>query len=133
MVRNDCIEVFPVGGLIYITEEVFEKKPQLALKLIQLFCAKVARLRDQKSVGNEADDADLLWRLCVRPELMAHLLKYCEDHEKELEAGDADMQRFVQRVHIQIGTHTKQILVAPNYILFWPRLVTLSKMTQLLH
>ena len=95
MVRHDCIEVFPVGGFIYITEEVFEKKPQLALKIIQLFSAKVTRLRDQKSIGNEAEDANLLWRLCVRPELMEYLLKHCEDHEKELEAGDADMQRFV--------------------------------------
>ncbi|PZC97145.1 hypothetical protein A1F95_04945 [Pyrenophora tritici-repentis] len=90
--RHDCIEVFPVGGFIYITEEVFEKKPQLALKIIQLFCAKVTRLRNQKSITDEADDSDLLWRLCVRPELMEYLLKHCEDHEKELEAGDDALQ-----------------------------------------
>ncbi|RMZ67211.1 chromo domain-containing [Pyrenophora seminiperda CCB06] len=96
VIRHDCIEVFPVGGFIYITDEVFEKKPLLALKIIQLFCAKVAQLRGEKSVGDEIDDADLLWRLCVRPELMEYLLKHCEDHEKELEAGDDDMQSRAQ-------------------------------------
>lgn len=94
VIRHECIEVFPVGGFIYITEEVFEKKPQLALNIIRLFSAKVAQLRGQKSVDDEVDDSDLLWRLCVRPELMEYLLKHCEVHEKELEAGDADMQRF---------------------------------------
>ncbi|KAA8620471.1 hypothetical protein TUN199_04250 [Pyrenophora tritici-repentis] len=84
--------IIVIGGFIYITEEVFEKKPQLALKIIQLFCAKVTRLRNQKSITDEADDSDLLWRLCVRPELMEYLLKHCEDHEKELEAGDDALQ-----------------------------------------
>ncbi|KAL7777163.1 hypothetical protein CFE70_007586 [Pyrenophora teres f. teres 0-1] len=81
-----------VGGFIYITEEVFEKKPRLALKIIQLFCAKVTRLRSQKSAMDDGENADLLWRLCVRPELMEYLLKHCEDHQKELEAGDDELQ-----------------------------------------
>ncbi|CAE7195442.1 hypothetical protein PTNB85_05861 [Pyrenophora teres f. teres] len=92
VIRHDCIEVFPVGGFIYITEEVFEKKPRLALKIIQLFCAKVTRLRSQKSAMDDGENADLLWRLCVRPELMEYLLKHCEDHQKELEAGDDELQ-----------------------------------------
>jgi chromo domain-containing protein 1 len=90
--RHDCIEIFPVGGFIYITDEVFEQKPQLALAIMQLFFAKIDRLRlldGPVSPWQEVHDASVLWRLCVRPELMAFLFQQCEEHEKELEAGDS--------------------------------------------
>lgn len=92
--RHDCIEIFPVGGLIYITDDVFEEKPQLALEIIKLFFAKIDRLRQLDgpvSSWLEVDDAGLLWRLCVRPELMAYLLQRCEEEERELAAGDPNV------------------------------------------
>ena len=96
--RYERIEIFPLGGFIYITEEVFETKPQLALEIVKLFFAKIQNLRGcagPLAPWQEVDDASLLWRLCVRPELMEYLLQRCEDHAIALNAGDADMQRFV--------------------------------------
>jgi chromo domain-containing protein 1 len=92
--RYDCIEIFPVGGFIYITDEVFEQKPQLALSITQSFFAKIDRLRlldGPVSPWQEVNDASVLWRLCARPELMASLFRQCEEHEKELEAGHSDI------------------------------------------
>lgn len=91
--RQDCIEIFPAGGFIYITDDVFNQKPQLALKIIKLFFAKIDELRQfagPLSPWQEVDDACLLWRICVRPELMEHLFRTCEDREVQLEAGDLD-------------------------------------------
>lgn len=93
-IRHDCIEIFPVGGLVYMTDEVFEKKPQLALKIMRLFFAKIDKLRQREgpvSPWQEVDDAGLLWRLCVRPELMEYLIARCEEQSQELEAGDVDV------------------------------------------
>ncbi|KAG9195358.1 hypothetical protein G6011_00479 [Alternaria panax] len=90
-----CIEIFPLGGFVYITEEVFETKPLLALEIVKLFFAKIADLRGRAgplAPWQEVDDASLLWRLCVRPELMEYLLQRCEDHEIDLNAGNADIQ-----------------------------------------
>ncbi|KAF2129023.1 hypothetical protein P153DRAFT_431837 [Dothidotthia symphoricarpi CBS 119687] len=91
--RYDRIEIFPLGGFIYITDEVFEKQPQLALKIVELFFTKIRKLRQVAgpiSPWHEVNDAAILWRLCVRPELMQHLLQICEKHEAELEAGNPD-------------------------------------------
>ncbi|KAF2826247.1 hypothetical protein CC86DRAFT_350806 [Ophiobolus disseminans] len=91
--RHDCIEIFPVGGFIYITDDVFEEKPQLALQIVELFLAKVDKMRHATgsvSPWQEADNAYLHWRLCVRPELMEHLFQRCEEQESELEAGEPD-------------------------------------------
>lgn len=90
--QYDRIEIFPLGGFIYITDEVFEKKPRLALKIVELFFAKIRKL--QQIAGpitpwHEVDDAAVLWRLCVRPELMQHLWQTCERHDAELQAGHA--------------------------------------------
>ncbi|KAF1829423.1 hypothetical protein BDW02DRAFT_561180 [Decorospora gaudefroyi] len=109
-IRHDCIEIFPLGGLIYITDEVFETKPQLALKIVKLFFAKIEKLKQLAgplSAWQEVDDAGLLWRLCVRPELMEYLFRYCEDHSRELDASDPDMQS-------RAGLYT--ILGETNYI-----------------
>jgi chromo domain-containing protein 1 len=97
--RYERIEIFPVGGFIYITEEVFEKKPQLALEIVKLFFAKIMNLK--KLAGplapwQEVNDASLFWRLCVRPELMEYLFQICENHAIDLNAGNLDMQRFVR-------------------------------------
>lgn len=91
IMRHDCIELFPHGGFIYITDEVFEQKPQLALKIVQQFSEKIARLRllaGPISPWQAADDACLLWRLCTRPELAEYLFQRCEEQAKELDAGD---------------------------------------------
>ena len=99
--RRDAIEIFPVGGLIYITDDVFDTEPQLALKIVESFFDKIAKLKQRTGLpcpGRE--DASLLWRLCVRPELMEYLIQYCEEHEEALEAGDADMQRYVHNPNL---------------------------------
>lgn len=99
--RYAPIEVFPVGGFIYITDEVLEREPQLALRIVELFFEKIERLKQLEgplSLGRHVDDASLLWRICVRPELMEHLIQYCEKHEDKLEAGNADMQRYVPKI-----------------------------------
>ncbi|KAH7412140.1 hypothetical protein DE146DRAFT_602329, partial [Phaeosphaeria sp. MPI-PUGE-AT-0046c] len=89
----DCIEIFPVGGLMYITENVFEEKPQLALEIIRLFCAKIDglhRLIGSKGSWQDVQEISLRWRLCARPELLEYLFRRCEDQEEELEAGEAN-------------------------------------------
>jgi chromo domain-containing protein 1 len=91
---HDCIEIFPVGGFVYITDEVFEQKPQLALAIMQAFFANIDRQRlldGAVSPWQEVHDASVLWRLCVRPELMASLFRQCEEREAELEAGLSDI------------------------------------------
>ncbi|KNG45676.1 hypothetical protein TW65_07570 [Stemphylium lycopersici] len=105
--RYAPIEVFPVGGFIYITDEVLEREPLLALRIVELFFEKIVRLKQLEgplSLGQQVDDATLLWRLCVRPELMEHLIQYCEEHEDELKAGDADMQSRAQLYRILAET-----------------------------
>jgi len=91
--QHDCLEIFPVGGLIYLTEDVFENKPQLALQIMRQFFAKIDKLRKLEgpvSLWQEVDDAPLLWRLCVRPELMEYLFTRCEEQSSLLDARDPD-------------------------------------------
>lgn len=93
--KLDCIEIFPVGGLIYMTEDVFEEMPQLALKIVKLFCAKIDSIHSisgSNSLWQEIQEVNLHWRLCVRPELMEYLLQRCEEQHTALEAGDANVQ-----------------------------------------
>ncbi|KAH8631971.1 hypothetical protein IG631_13654 [Alternaria alternata] len=95
VLQYERIEIFPLGGFVYITEEVFETKPQLALEIVKLFFAKIVSLRGRAgplAPWQEVDDASLLWRLCVRPELMDYLFQRCEDHAMDVNAGDVDMQ-----------------------------------------
>jgi chromo domain-containing protein 1 len=105
VLRNDRIEIFPVGGFIYITDEVFEMKPQLALEMIKLFFAKIAKLEElagPSAQWQEVVDNSLLWRLCVRPELMEHLYQYCQDQATELHAGDPDVQRLADYIRSRL-------------------------------
>ncbi|KAH6642779.1 hypothetical protein C7974DRAFT_372654 [Boeremia exigua] len=91
--QHDRIGVFPHGGFIYITDDVFEKEPQLALRITKLFFAKIEQLRSRDgpvSWWQEVDDACLLWRLCVRPELMEYLYEACAENAEELAAGNPD-------------------------------------------
>ncbi|KAF1935467.1 hypothetical protein EJ02DRAFT_389143 [Clathrospora elynae] len=125
-IRQDCIDIFPHGGFIYITDEVFETKPQLALKITKLFFAKIDKLRQLAgpiSPWHEVDDASILWRLCVRPELMEYLFEHCANHEMELEAGDPDVQSRAELYKIfddtnyieQDDSSTPVSLVADKY------------------
>ncbi|KAI4650076.1 uncharacterized protein J4E78_008358 [Alternaria triticimaculans] len=110
VVRNDRIEIFPVGGFIYITDEVFEAMPRYALCIIKLFLAKITKLKELAGPSAhwpEIVENSLLWRLCVRPELMEHLFAYCEDQATELQAGDAD---------VQSAAELYSLLTNPNYI-----------------
>jgi chromo domain-containing protein 1 len=91
--QHDCIEIFPIGGLIYITDDVFEEKPHLALEIVRLFLAKIDML--QQLAGSDSpwqtiNDVELYWRLCVRPELMEYLLEKCEEEKEAIEAGNLE-------------------------------------------
>ncbi|EMD87644.1 hypothetical protein COCC4DRAFT_193043 [Bipolaris maydis ATCC 48331] len=93
--RYGAVEIFPVGGLIYITDEVFDREPQVALKIMELFFAKIEKLKQYKGLpsgGRQVETANLLWRLCVRPELMKYLFDYCEKYADRVDSGDVEMQ-----------------------------------------
>ncbi|KAJ8108281.1 hypothetical protein OPT61_g8279 [Boeremia exigua] len=108
--QHDRVGIFPHGGLIYITDDVFEQKPQLALSIVKRFFAKIERLRSLDgpvSPWLEVHDACVLWRLCVRPELMEYLFLKCEHNPKELEAGNPD---YLSRAELY------QLLTLNNYI-----------------
>ncbi|KAF2633167.1 hypothetical protein BU25DRAFT_355258 [Macroventuria anomochaeta] len=108
--RHYCIGIFPHGGFIYITDDVFEQKPQLALSIVKLFFAKIEQLRSLDgpvSPWQEVDDACVLWRLCVRPELMEYLYLKCEDNSAELAAGNPD---YLSRAELY------QLLTLTNYM-----------------
>ncbi|KAJ4335575.1 hypothetical protein N0V95_008855 [Ascochyta clinopodiicola] len=110
VLRHDCINVFPHGGFIYITDDVLEQKPQLVLSIVKLFFAKIEQLRSLDGPGSpwyEVHDACLLWRLCVRPEFMEHLFQKCTDNAAELAAGDPDHQSRLELYHL---------LMLKNYI-----------------
>lgn len=89
--RYDCIEIFPHGGIIYITDDVFLKEPQKALGIFELFFEKIKQCR--RVAGpidpwKRVDDGCLLWRIAVRPELMQDLYDKSVKHEAEIEARD---------------------------------------------
>ncbi|KAF3000883.1 hypothetical protein E8E13_007818 [Curvularia kusanoi] len=97
--RRDCVGLFPHGGFIYITNEVFEQTPQLALKIIQLFFDKIEQLRKLDgpvSTWLEVVDACLLWRICVRPELMEYLYQKCKDNDAELAAENSHFLSYYE-------------------------------------
>jgi chromo domain-containing protein 1 len=89
--RYDCIEVFPRGGIIYITDDIFEEMPVQALEIIELFIAKVEQCRKVTGPTDPSkfvDDGYVPWRLATRPGLMESIWKQCLAHEKEVDAQD---------------------------------------------
>lgn len=87
--RYDCIEIFPHGGIIYITDDVFTKNAEEALKIFELFFEKIEQCRRRTGPidpWKRVDDGCLLWRLAVRPELMQALYESSIMHEAEIEA-----------------------------------------------
>lgn len=105
--RYERVGLFPHGGLIYITDDVFEQKPQLALSIVNLFVAKIEQLRRFDGPGSwwlRVDDAYLLWRLCVRPELMEHLYSKCRDNPEQLAAGNPD---YLRQVHSNVPVFSR--------------------------
>jgi chromo domain-containing protein 1 len=93
VMRDDCLEIFPGGGFIFITDEVFEQKPQLALKIIQLFCEKVEGVKGLDGPLNRHHivTAPVFWRLHVRPELMEFLFNECVARERALGEGHPEV------------------------------------------
>ncbi|KAF2730528.1 hypothetical protein EJ04DRAFT_555345 [Polyplosphaeria fusca] len=88
---HDCIVNFPHGGIIYITDEVFESQPKQALELVQHFFAKVEKVREQKiscDAHKLVDDGLLLWRLATRPDLMKSIFDAYEKHAKTIYDND---------------------------------------------
>jgi chromo domain-containing protein 1 len=93
----DSIAIFPQGGFISLTDEVFEEKPQVALQIVKLFFAKVEKVKALDGPTNPMHQvvAPLLWRLRVRPELMVYLYDHCIARGDLLEARDPDVQAYV--------------------------------------
>lgn len=94
--RIDCIEIFPHGGFIYVTDAVFEERAQEALELVRLFVDKVDTCRSLKGPVDPfmcVDDGCLLWRLGTRPELMSSIYDWCMDHIEEIDAMEPNAQR----------------------------------------
>jgi chromo domain-containing protein 1 len=92
----DRFSIFPHGGVIYITDDVFEKQPQLALTMFEHFFAKIEAGRNVDSdvtPGMYVNDGILLWRLGVRPELMKWIYDICMNHQAEIDEGDPDYVR----------------------------------------
>ncbi|KAF1961457.1 hypothetical protein CC80DRAFT_464352 [Byssothecium circinans] len=92
--RFDRIEIFPHGGIIYITDDVFEKKPQVALKIIEVFFAKIEKCRQVTGPIDPhkcVDDGCLLWRLAVRPDFMRALFTKAEEDSADVSETDPDL------------------------------------------
>ncbi|KAF3041507.1 hypothetical protein E8E12_003248 [Didymella heteroderae] len=108
--QYDRVGIFPHGGFVYITGDVFEQKPQLVLNIVKQFFTKIELLRSLDGPASpwlEVYDACLLWRLCVRPELMDSLYQKCEENSAELAAQNPD---YLSRAELY------QLLTSTNYI-----------------
>jgi chromo domain-containing protein 1 len=122
--RYDRVDVFPHGGLIYITDDVLDQKPQLALSIFKRFFAKIEQLRSVNGPTSpwlEVHDACLLWRLCVRPELMESLYQKCEENSAELAAQNPDDLRCQCYLRLSTDHSTSraelyQLLTSTNYV-----------------
>jgi chromo domain-containing protein 1 len=68
----------------------------------------------------------LLWRLCVRPELMEYLSEECETHAMELLANDSDAQRYVKCTPSHFTDKTNLHLATHNSTPFSTKLSILS-------
>ena len=91
----NCVEIFPVGGFIYITDEVFEKRPDQAYQMIKNFVEKIEVLRGRICRMDDSYrvvDAFIVWRLLVRPNFMQWTQKWVMDHDSLLDADDDDVQ-----------------------------------------
>lgn len=95
--ETDCIELFPHGGMILVTEDVFANAPREALRIVRLFIDKVNKCRALEwGISKDVDyldnttsvkDAGLVWRLVVRPELMDWTFRTYEAQEgREIES-----------------------------------------------
>lgn len=94
--RYDRIEIFPYGGIIYITDDVFEENPRQALELINQFILKIESCRQVDGPIDPwklVDDAFVPWRLAVRPELMKYLHEKCIQHPAGIGGQDPDSVR----------------------------------------
>lgn len=121
----DYFAIFPHGGTIYITDDVFQKKPQLALAIFEHFFAKIEAGRSVDAdvyPGMYINDGILLWRIGVRPELMKWIGDICEDHRAEIEDGDSD---YVRYVFVTRRQHMSKMYTDPA--------VSLEKLYLLLH
>ncbi|KAF2006186.1 hypothetical protein P154DRAFT_529874 [Amniculicola lignicola CBS 123094] len=90
--RFDCIPIFPHGGVIYITDDVFRDKPREALKIMKLFISKIERCRQLDGPVDpwkRVDDGCLLWRLATPPELLDSIYLSIEKYADWIEAGDS--------------------------------------------
>jgi chromo domain-containing protein 1 len=91
----NCIEVFPMGGVIVMTDDVFEKNPVEALNIVTKFIEKVDETQKFDmpfECGRSLLDRYVAWRLIVRPGIMQWLYDWCIAHEKQCEAKEPHAQ-----------------------------------------
>lgn len=82
-----CVELFPGGGFIVITDEVFNNKPYVALEIIRRFIEELQAYRlavPQHASINSTDLSSFPWRLCVRPELMPYIYQKLDELSADL-------------------------------------------------
>jgi chromo domain-containing protein 1 len=80
--KYECIPILLIGGVIVISDDVFQFQPAQALMLVQRFIQKVERL---KRSGDT-----LVWRLGTRPGLLKYLLELSSLYSEDADAGEPE-------------------------------------------
>lgn len=88
-------EIFPHGGIIYITDDVFLQTPQLALRIFEHFFDMVEAGRrvdpGYMQENMKVNDGLLLWRIGARPELMQWIGDTAVAHQSTLGQFNANI------------------------------------------
>lgn len=99
-----CVELFPHGGIIYITDEVFIQTPFEAYKIVTWFLGKVAKCQPCNGLQEQREESScdnhgppLLWRLGTQPELMKMMWEWLVAHAADLEANEPVATWYVTR------------------------------------
>ncbi|KAF2660247.1 hypothetical protein K491DRAFT_688574 [Lophiostoma macrostomum CBS 122681] len=93
-----CVEMFPIGGIIVMTDDVFLNNPVEALGIVAKFINRVEECQKFNlplEDGNTLLDRYVAWRLVVRPGIMQWLYDWCEAHEKQCEAEEPHAQAIM--------------------------------------
>ncbi|KAF2271696.1 uncharacterized protein EI97DRAFT_470965 [Westerdykella ornata] len=126
--KYECEEVFPLGGIIFITDDVLENAPSQALDILNLFITKVNKCRNETDSSVPWDYknySSLFWRLAVRPDLIQSAFDRVDALEAE-SLGNSNslaweraslLAHFADLAELNFMDH-----VQPSYI---PRLVDL--------
>jgi chromo domain-containing protein 1 len=85
-----CTEIFPHGGVIVITDHVFNEKSIEASQIISLFVNKVKAcgwVPDSVDSHEPNDEGFLLWRIATSPDFMKRTFEWCDAHPEAIDAN----------------------------------------------